>query len=120
MLRYLRYLVLAAVAIVLVIVSLGNRAPVTVNAAPESLHSMPGLGILSASIQLPLFIVIFGGIVVGVVIGYVWEWVREHKHRSAMRTGQRENVTLKREVKRLKGEANDGKDEVLAMLEDAR
>lgn len=120
MLRYLRYLVLAAIAIVLVIVSLGNSALVTVNAAPEWLYSMPGLGVLSASIELPLFLVIFGGIVIGVIIGYVYEWVREHKHRSAMRTEHRENVSLKREVKRLKGEKNEGKDEVLAMLEDAR
>lgn len=120
MLKYLRYLVLAAIAVVLIIVSLGNNAIVTVNAAPEWLYSVPGLGVLSASIELPLFLVIFGGVVVGVIIGYVWEWVREHKHRSAMRSEHRENVSLKREVKRLKGEKNEGKDEVLALLDDAR
>ncbi|MEM1235051.1 MAG: LapA family protein [Pseudomonadota bacterium] len=119
MLKYLRYLVLLAIAAVLVIVSLANLAPVTLNTLPSGLAGMPGMDMVSYQIELPLFLVIFGGIVVGVTIGYVWEWVREHKHRSAMRSEHRENVSLKREVKRLKGEKNEGKDEVLALLDDA-
>ncbi|MEL6914076.1 MAG: LapA family protein [Pseudomonadota bacterium] len=119
MFRYLRYLVLAAIALLLIVVSLANRGTVTLNTLPGGLAEMPGLGPLAVSIELPLFIVIFGGIAAGAVIGYVWEWAREHKHRVAMRSGQRENVTLKREVKRLKGEKNEGKDDVLALIDDA-
>ncbi|MEL7298825.1 MAG: LapA family protein [Pseudomonadota bacterium] len=119
MFRYLRYLVLVAIALVLVVVALANRGSVTLNAAPDWLSAVPGLGILELSVDLPLFLVIFAAIAVGVIIGYVWEWAREHKHRVAMRTEHRENVTLKREVKRLKGEKNEGKDDVLALLDDA-
>lgn len=119
MFRYLRYLVLAAIAVALIVVSLANRGTVTLNTLPGGLADMPGLNLLAYTIELPLFLVIFGGIAVGVVIGYVWEWVREHKHRAAMTTEHRENVSLKREVKRLKGEKNEGKDEVLALLDDA-
>ena len=120
MLRYLRYLVLLAIAIVLVVVALANRGTVTLNSLPEGLLGVPGLDLLAVSVQLPLFIVIFGGIAAGVIIGYVWEWVREHKHRAAMRSEHREVVKLKSEVKQLKGQANEGKDEVLALLDDAR
>ena len=35
-------------------------------------------------LELPLFLVIFGGIVAGLLIGFVWEWFREHKHRVAL------------------------------------
>lgn len=118
MLRYLRYLVLAAIAVVLVVVSLANRGMVTLQTLPEGLAAMPGLDLLAISIELPLFIVILLGVVVGVVIGYVWEWLREWKHRSAATRGQREAQQLQREVKRLKGEKHEGKDEVLALLED--
>ena len=120
MIRYLRYLVLAAIAIVLVVVALANRDTVTLNSLPSGLQGVPGLDLLSVSIQLPLFLVIFAGIAAGVLIGYVLEWVREHKHRAAMRSEHREVVSLKREVKQLKGKANEGKDEVLALLDDAR
>lgn len=118
MLRYLRYLVLAAIAVVLIVVSLANRGTVTLNVLPEGLARMPTLDLMAVSIELPLFVVIFIGIAVGVVIGYVWEWVREQKHRTAASRGQREARQLKQEVKRLKGQQAEGKDEVLALLDD--
>lgn len=119
MLRYLRYLVLVAIAIVLIVVALANRDVVTLNTLPSGLDQLPVLDLLAFSVQLPLFIVIFIGVAVGVLIGYVLEWVREHKHRAAMRSEHREVVALKREVKKLKGKANEGKDDVLALLDDA-
>nr|WP_147126169.1 LapA family protein [Shimia ponticola] len=118
--RYIRYLVLVAIALVLIIVALANRGAVTVNSLPEGMARIPGLDLLSYSIQLPMFVVIFVSIAAGVLIGYVLEWVREHKHRVAMRSEHREVVKLKGEVKKLKGKANEGKDDVLALLEDAR
>ncbi|MEL6607445.1 MAG: LapA family protein [Pseudomonadota bacterium] len=117
--RYLRYLVLAAIAVVLIVVSLANRGTVTVNTLPDGVAAFPGMGWLAFSIELPLFLVIFGGIIAGLLIGFVWEWVREWKHRSAAAKEHKEVVTLQREVKRLKGEKNEGKDDVLALLEDA-
>ena len=119
MIRYLKYLVLVAIALALIVVSLANGETVTLNTLPAGLADMPGLGFFAFSIDLPLFLVVFIGIAIGVVIGYVWEWVREWQHRSAATRGQREANELRREVKRLKGEKNEGKDEVLALLDDA-
>lgn len=77
--RYIRYAFLASLAIVLISVAMANRATVTLQLLPDQLAELSGL---THSIELPLFIVIFGGIVAGLLIGFVWEWLREFRHRA--------------------------------------
>jgi uncharacterized integral membrane protein len=112
--RFLRYLFLALLAICLLIVALANRAPVTVNLLPDEIAAFAGF---APSLTVPLFLVIFGGIVAGVVIGFVWEWFREHKHRAEAVTQRREREKLEREVDRLKPASERQQDDVLALLE---
>ncbi len=114
--RFIKYLFLAAVAVVLVFVALANRAAVTLNVVPESFANFVPFG---GSISLPLFVVIFVSIGVGLLLGFIWEWIREWKHRSAVRKEHKQVVRLEREVARLKSEKNEGKDDVLALLDDA-
>lgn len=114
--RYVRYLFLAAIGLCLILVALANRGAVTVKLLPEEMAAYLGQPL---SYDLPLFVVIFGGIVVGLLIGFVWEWFREHKHRADARTQKREKEKLEREVKGLKRKSNEGKDEVLALLDDS-
>lgn len=116
--RYLRYLVLAAIAILLIVVAVANRDPVMLRILPETLASAVGVPLLAASIQLPLFLVIFAGIAVGVLLGFVWEWAREYKLRAESNRRSREVGALKREVKKLKDQKNEGKDEILALLDE--
>ncbi|MEL7213717.1 MAG: lipopolysaccharide assembly protein LapA domain-containing protein [Pseudomonadota bacterium] len=113
--RYIRYLILGAIAVALVVVSMANRGPVTLSLLPEPIAALVGF---SFSITLPLFIVILGFIVVGILLGFIWEWLREHKHRAAARRAEKEAHEMKRKVRRLEGEKHEGKDEVLALLED--
>ena len=117
--RYIRYLFLAALGAALIVLALANRASVTLNTLPEGLTGMPGLGAFAFSLQLPLFIVIFGGIVAGLLIGFVWEWLREHKHRAEAAHKQAEVKKLERELRRVKGQRDQGKDDVLALLDEA-
>ena len=42
--------------------------------------------------------VLFGGIVVGLLIGFLWEWMREHKHRAAAAERKAELRRLEREL----------------------
>lgn len=114
---YVRYAFLAALAVVLVSVALANRAPVTIEALPPGLSDLFGV---TWSVELPLFIVVFGGIVAGLVIGFVWEWLREYKYRAEAARQTREARRLEREVSRLKTEKTGSRDEVLALLEDGR
>ncbi len=68
--------------------------------------------------ELPLFLVIFGGIVAGLLLGFVWEWFREMKHRSAASTRSREVTRLQRELAVLKDSTSvPPRDEVLALLD---
>lgn len=113
--RYIRYAFLGALAVVLVTLALANRDIVTLNLLPGELATLSGI---SLSIQLPLFVVIFGAIIAGLLIGFVWEWMREYKHRSAAVTHKREKEQLAREVDKLKvDKAKKEGDEVLALLE---
>lgn len=112
--RYLRYAFLAVLAICLVTVAMANRAPVQLRLLTDDMANL--LGVQSA-ITLPMFIVIFGGIVAGVLIGFVWEWLREHKQRAEAGVNRRDNARLEREVNRLKKKDEGVVDDVLALLE---
>lgn len=116
--RYIRYAFMASLAIVLVSIALANRGSVALALLPAPLAELTGL---SYAIQLPLFIVVFGGIIAGLLIGFVWEWMREYKHRAEAARKSREVHTLERELKREKRRANtaEQKDEVLALLDEA-
>ncbi|WP_353618467.1 MULTISPECIES: lipopolysaccharide assembly protein LapA domain-containing protein [Paracoccaceae] len=115
MIRYLKYAFLVLVALGLVVLALANREPVLLEVLPENLALWFGW---SYAVELPLFLVIFGGVVLGLLVGFVWEWLREHRHRVEAKTQRRDKQRLEREVEGLKGRANEGKDDVLALLED--
>lgn len=116
MMRYIRYAFLGTLGIILVSVSLANRGVVTLKLMPDDLAHLLGFNF---TLSLPLFLVVLGGIAAGLVIGFFWEWLREHKHRRTADVKHREVRKLEREVKSLKKKQNEGKDEVLAILDDA-
>ncbi len=113
--RYIRYACIAIFAIALIAIALANRELVLLKILPQE---VAGYFAINPSIQLPLFLVIFMGIVVGLLVGFVWEWFREHAVRAEAARKGREVRKLEREVKRLRGEKHQGKDEVLALLDE--
>lgn len=116
MMRYIRYAFLGALGIILISVSLGNVESVELKLMPDPLAELLGFNL---STSLPLFLVVLGGVVAGLVIGFLWEWMREHKHRRDATVKKGEVRKLEREVKKLKKKQNEGKDEVLAILDEA-
>ena len=115
MIRALRYLFLFFLALGLVTVALANRVPVTVRLLPDDLGMFLGL---TWSAELPLFLVIFGGIVAGLLIGFLWEWFREHKHRAVASKKSREVTRLERELAVMRDATTPPpQDDVLALLE---
>ncbi len=116
MMRYVRYLFLGLIIAALVIVAMANRQMVTLNVLTPELAELIGWNF---SLTMPLFIVVFGGVGVGLLIGYLFEWIRESKHRAEVAKRQRQVKALSREVTNLKAEKHKGKDEVLAILDDA-
>jgi uncharacterized membrane protein len=95
-------------------VALANRAPVTLKALPEDLAAFTGF---AWQVELPLFMVIFGGIIAGLLIGFVWEWFREMKHRSTASRKTREVARLERELAVMKDSQSVPKDDILALLD---
>ena len=114
--RYIRYASIAIFAMALILVALANRGMVSVQVLPGEIAHMAAL---NPSYEVPLFVVMFGGVLAGLIIGFIWEWIREAGERAAAHRQAREMERLKAEVKRLKGEKRQNKDEVLALLDEA-
>ncbi|MBT8417689.1 MAG: DUF1049 domain-containing protein [Silicimonas sp.] len=112
--RYIRYFVLAAIAIALITVAIANRGPLTIRLLPAELEGLFGL---SWQITLPAFLILLVAVLVGVLLGFVWEWVREHRYRAEAVAERKERQRLEREVKKAAPEATGGGDDVLALLE---
>ena len=110
MLRYINYAFYAALVIVLVLVALANRGTTELRLLPNEL-SFFGLNL---SIELPVFVVFFGGL-----IGFCWEWLREHKHRAEVSRKSRALRRTERELAKIKGEKYAGQDDVLSLLDEA-
>lgn len=108
--RFIKYLLLAVILIAIVVLAVANRGPVTLRLLPDGL-SMFG----QRSIELPMHLVGLALILTGMILGYIFEWLREHKHRRRAALKAREAAELDREVKTLrKAQAKD--DEVLALI----
>ncbi len=92
--RIVGWVVLVPLCLVLVVFALANRQLVVVNFNPlvpsESLAT-PGVGV-------PLFLVLFTVLLVGVVLGGVATWFAQSHHRRDMRSYRRETERLSREV----------------------
>jgi len=118
--RYIRHAILAVIAIGLITTALANRDMVTLNLLPQTLAELTGYPAAANSVSLPLFMVILGGIVAGLLLGFVWEWLREHKHRAEAVRQRREKDRLAREVAQIKTASPETGDDVLALLEEPR
>ena len=112
--KYIKYLFLAVLAVILITLAFANRDPVELQLLPQALTRYFGM---QQRATLPLFIVIFLGIGFGILIGFLWEWLREWKYRRAAETRRREANRLKRENAKLRAErVNDG-DDVIALID---
>ncbi|EYD70821.1 lipopolysaccharide assembly protein LapA domain-containing protein [Limimaricola hongkongensis] len=112
--RALRIAFWGIVAICLVILGLANRGMVTLRLLPEGLSGLFGI---TPDITMPLYAVVLIGVALGLLIGFVWEWLREYRHRSVARKRAREVNRLEREVDRLRHEKHEGQDDVLALVD---
>ena len=111
--RLIKYLILAILALGLVIVALANREPMTLQLLPAELSRLAGV---QWEITLPIFIVILAAMLGGLALGFVWEWLREHKHRATAAIERRERQRLEQQVHKSAVPAKPG-DDVLAILD---
>jgi uncharacterized integral membrane protein len=96
--RFLKALILLPVAILVILLAVANRAPVTLSLDPFS-QEAPEI-----AAQVPLFAVIFAAVMVGVVIGGIASWLAQGKNRKARRRFRREANQLRYETERLRSQ----------------
>lgn len=96
MIRFLKALILLPIAILVVLLAVANRAPVTLSLDPFSQEAP------EFATQLPLFAVIFLAVMVGVLIGGTASWLAQGKNRKARRRFRREANQLRHETERLR------------------
>jgi uncharacterized integral membrane protein len=97
--RFLKALILLPVAILVVLLAVANRAPVTLSLDPFS-QDAPEF-----AMQVPLFAVIFAAVMVGVLIGGIASWMAQGRNRRERRRFRREARTLRYETERLRTQA---------------
>ena len=111
--RLIRTLFLFFLTIILVVISLANSENVSIYLLPTDLSSLMGTTI---SINIPLFLVFFSGIFIGLVIGFVWEWLREYKFRVEANLNEKRLSRAETELSEMHAKDNKG-DDVLTLLE---
>jgi uncharacterized integral membrane protein len=96
MLRVVKFLFLLPIGTALVIFGVANRSAVTVLLEPFS----PAGEALSLSV--PLYVVFFAALAMGVVLGSLATWFSQGRYRKAGREARREAERLASENSRLK------------------
>ena len=87
--KFLALAVLVPLAIVIVMFAVANREVITVSFDPfDSAH--PAL-----ALKMPMFILIFVLVAVGVVVGGIAAWLKQHKWRTRARRAEAEARDLR-------------------------
>lgn len=94
--RALTLLILVPLAIVVVVLSVANRASVTFSLDPFG-GDPPAL-----SLTAPFFVFLFAALGLGVLIGGIAAWIRQGRWRALARAERAELVRTREEVERLR------------------
>jgi lipopolysaccharide assembly protein A len=85
--KFLWWIVLAIVAVVLILFAISNRQTVSV-----------GLWPLPALVELPLYLVLLGTLLLGFIVGELTGWIGGWRWRREARRGRERIAMLEREI----------------------
>ena len=100
--RILNWLVLAPLALVAVVLAVANRGMVTLSADPFT-RETPFL-----TVSLPLFVIIFAAVILGVVMGGAAVWLNQGQNRKRARRAEADLANARAETERLRTELAKG------------
>lgn len=89
--RILAWAIAGAVAVIVVAFAVANRDPVTISVAP-----------LPYMLDIPMWALAVGALVVGFLTGALVRWLLDHKVRSMARRGRRRTRALEQELARVR------------------
>ncbi|MEN0087322.1 MAG: lipopolysaccharide assembly protein LapA domain-containing protein [Pseudomonadota bacterium] len=98
--RIFQILIVIPIALVLLLFMVANRKPVLLSLDPFSTDD-PAL-----AFQVPLFLLIFAAVLIGLVLGGAVVWARQHRYRKLAREEHREVERLKTKVEAEKTRAD--------------
>ncbi|WP_371348408.1 LapA family protein [Ancylobacter sp. IITR112] len=98
--RLLLILIVLPVSVGLVMLAVANRHPVSLVVDP-----LTGAG--GWSVEVPLFLVVFTAMIIGVVLGGVAAWLSQGRYRKAARRSAREARSAHAEVEELRAAQRD-------------
>ena len=116
MLRAINYILYGIVATVLIFIALANREIIRISLVPEE-FSFIGYNF---QLNTPIFFIFFAGFTFGIMVGFILEWMREYKLRSASSYKTLELNNMKLQIQQLKSEKYKNQDDVLALLDDTK
>jgi len=111
--RYIRVIFLTCLSIIILTLAIANRELVDIRLLPSELEGLFGGGMI---FSIPIFVLFLCGVVFGLFVGFVWEWIREMKHRSASNRKSKELAKVENELSQLKHESGKNEDEILLLL----
>ena len=97
--RYIKLLAWILVGVLLIIFALGNNQTVQVYLFPNIFSNTL---IARYIFPMPLFIIVYVVLLIGVIFGFVFEYFRQYKYRLNLRKYKRELNSLRAEVQELK------------------
>lgn len=100
--RVVKWLLLAPVALIAVVLAVANRTPVTLSLDPLARETS------AFSVSVPLFAVVFVAVILGVVIGGTAVWWKQGRYRKRCRLAESELSSARSDVERLRAELGRG------------
>ncbi len=91
--RFLAWLLIPPLAVMLALFAIANRDDIVVSVDP-----------LPFTFALPLYLVVFGAVAVGLVMGYLVMWVSFYRTRRDFRRTRRRLATIESELHALRAE----------------
>ena len=111
--RYIRVIFLACLFIIILTLAVANRELVDIRMLPSELEGFLGGGMI---FTIPIFVLFLCGVIFGLFVGFVWEWIREMKHRSAASRKSKKLAKVENELSQLKRESGQNEDEIMLLL----
>jgi uncharacterized integral membrane protein len=98
--KFLTALVMLPAGILLTLLAMANRKPVTVSFDPFDASDA------DFTVTIPLYVLGFTILIAGVLLGGIAAWLKQGRHRRLRRRLAAENVVIRTELASLKGKAS--------------
>ena len=91
----IKLIILVPVIVLAVLLAVANRGDITLMLDPLQREGGPVL-------QVPVYLLVFVAIMLGVIMGGIGTWLAQGRHRKAARAAQREAASLRAEADRMR------------------